>query len=201
MKYVKELFKIFTGAIVGFVVTLVIAYSTFARAETKAILDTVNRAFFIAQGAQNMVIGSGASATGTITLQAKGTPVVDITTNGFEYRSGKAGITAPATAVFASTAVAGTNVLVPGYNIPGATATANHLALIGSATTIPGATYDFYNASGATLKLKAPSGVTMNGATAGGTLLVATLISATCKVTSATNIDCRLNTNPTPAAP
>lgn len=201
MKLIKELVKVLTGAICGFAFIVALLYSAgLAHAETKAIFDTINRAFFIATGAQKMVIGTGPSATGTFNLVAAGTPVAEIVANGVTFPEGKGVIDKVTTAVFAATAVAGTNVLVPGMNIPGATATANHLVLVGSATAIPGAKYEFYNDSASTLKLKAPSGITLNGATAGGTLLVATRISATCIVTSATNIDCRLNVNPTPAA-
>ena len=139
-------------------------------------------------------------STDGVQIQVAGTPVVLYGVNGPAYQAGKGEIQSVNQVVFAATAVAGTNQLVQGYNIPGATATANHLVLVGSATAIPGAVYDFYNQSTATLKLKMPPGITMNGATAGGTLLVATLISARCIVTSATNIDCRLNVNPTPAA-
>lgn len=108
---------------------------------------------------------------------------------------------APATAVFASTPVAGTNVLVQGYNIPAPTATANHKVFIGGPTPTPGASYEFYNASASTLQLAVPTVATMNGATQGGYLSVATKLSATCIYTSGTNADCRLNVNPTPAGP
>ncbi len=202
MKYLIDKFKKLGVLVVGVFLVAITAYNVeFAHAETKAILDLINRAFFIATGSQNMRIGTGASSTGNFKLLAAGTPIAEISTNGISYEAGKGDVYPPNTAVFAATAVAGTNVLVPGYNIPGATPTANHLVLVGSATAIPGAVYDFYNGSAASLKLKAPSGVTMNGATAGGTLVVAALTSARCVVSSATNIDCRLQTNPTPAAP
>jgi hypothetical protein len=108
---------------------------------------------------------------------------------------------APNTVIFASTPVAGTNLLLPGYNIPAATATANHKVFIGAAIPTPGEQYEFYNASASTLQLAVPTIATMNGATQGGYLAVATKLSASCKTVSGTNIECRLNVNPTPAGP
>lgn len=187
----KHLIKLIL-ALVLFVPSLVLA--------DQAYFDTNNRVFLVSKGAQKVTIGIGTGGTGTFELVYAGTPVARVGANGLQPADGKGFITEPYTAVFAATAVAGTNILKPGYNIAAATATANHLVLVGSATAIPGAAYEFYNASGASLKLKAPPGITMNGATAGGTLVVATRISASCFVTDALNIDCRLNVNPTPAA-
>lgn len=164
----------------------------------QAYFDTNNRVFLVTKETQKMTIGTGGA--GTFEIIYAGTPVANVDATGINPAEGF-GITDNVySVVVAATAVAGTNQLKPGMNIPGATATANHLALIGSATTIPGAKYEFYNASAASLKLKAPAGVTLNGATASGTLVVAAKISATCIVVSATDIDCRLNVNPTAAA-
>lgn len=107
----------------------------------------------------------------------------------------------PNVAVFIATPVAGTNVLVPGYNVPAATATASTKVFIGGAVPTPNQTYEFYNQSAATLHLAVPTVSTLNGATQGGYVAVAPKISATCKTVSGTNIDCRLNVNPTPAGP
>lgn len=108
---------------------------------------------------------------------------------------------APNVAVFIATPVAGTNKLIPGYNVPAATATASTKVFVGEAIPTPGTTYEFYNQSAATLHLAVPTVSTLNGATQGGYVAVASKGSATCKTVSGTNIDCRLNVNPTPAGP
>jgi len=107
----------------------------------------------------------------------------------------------PNIAVFISTPVAGVNELRAGYNVPAPTATANTAVRVGPAVPTPNTTYEFYNQSAATLRLAVPTVSTMNGATQGGYVAVPSKISATCKTVSGTNIDCRLNVNPTPAGP
>jgi hypothetical protein len=108
---------------------------------------------------------------------------------------------APNTVAFIATPVAGTNSLVPGYNVPAATATASTRAIIGAAIPTPGDQFEFYNQSASSLVLAVPTVSTLNGATQGGSLTVASKISASCKTVSGTNIECRLNVNPTPVAP
>lgn len=166
----------------------------------QAYFDTSNRVFLVTKGAQKMTLGIGTGGTGAFEFIYAGTPVARIDATGFKPVEGF-GITQNIySAVFVATATPGTNILKPGYNIPAGTPTADTQVLVGSATVIPGAVYNFFNSSGVTLFAKAPAGVTVNGATAGGRVSVATLISLTCIASSATNLDCRLNVNPTPAA-
>jgi hypothetical protein len=107
---------------------------------------------------------------------------------------------APYSPVFAATPVAGTNIIKPGLNVV-PTYAANHAAFIGQATVVPGEVFEVYNEGANSVRLKAAGGATLNGATAGGYLILATKLSATCKSVSATNQSCELSVNPTPAGP
>lgn len=100
----------------------------------------------------------------------------------------------------------GSNIVLPGYNVFPPTPTANAAAILepstGSNTTpVPGQCMEFYNPGAATVRVKAGGGATMNGATAGGYVAVATLTSGKCCATSTSNYACVLHTNPTPAGP
>lgn len=144
--------------------------------------------------ASNNTFIDGLSGT-TPQVKVAGTPRASFLPGGVQA------VGTPNVAVFIATPVAGTNVLVPGYNVPAATATASTKVFIGAAIPTPNTTYEFYNQSAATLHLAVPTVSTLNGATQGGYVAVAPRISATCKTVSGTNIDCRLNVNPTPAGP
>lgn len=99
--------------------------------------------------------------------------------------------------VFASTPVAGTNQILPGFNVVPATTTANHIALL-PATPVPGTTFRIWNASASTVKIQAGGSATMNGASTGSRLInLATLLSMDCLATTS-NYACTLNVNPTP---
>lgn len=98
----------------------------------------------------------------------------------------------------ASTPVAGTNMFKVGLNVV-PTAASNTEALL-DATPTPGDVYYIYNSGPNTIKVKMGGVTTMNGAGAGGTLAIATLLSATCRITSASNANCVLEVAPTPAA-
>jgi hypothetical protein len=100
----------------------------------------------------------------------------------------------------AATPVAGTNMIVPGLNIV-PTAAANTAAFIGAATPVVGQQFVVVNNSGATVRLKASGGATLNGATAGGYIGVASLATVRCTTVSATNQTCEQPVIPTPIAP
>lgn len=103
----------------------------------------------------------------------------------------------------AATPVAGTNDILGGISvIP--TAAANTAALL---PTPIGANLvevkRVINNSGASVRVKAGGTNTINGATAGGYIVLANLEALTCETTSATNHRCKLDTGvlPTPAGP
>lgn len=54
----KKLLKALTGTVLGFTVALVISYASFAKAEVAAVLDTINRAFFVALDGHNLILGT-----------------------------------------------------------------------------------------------------------------------------------------------
>jgi hypothetical protein len=134
-------------------------------------------------------------------------PSVDV--NGFTadlaFKAGVAPRMVPYTVTAATTPVVGTNMLLPGYNIV-PTVAANAKAILmpatgADSTPIAGKVYQIYNQGGNTIHIVAGGGATMNEATAGGYLALATKLSATCFSSSTSNYDCRLNVNPTPAGP
>lgn len=117
------------------------------------------------------------------------------------YGNGTQGAVTPAVPVFVSTPVAGTNVLSPGYNVVPATVTANTAAFIGGSTPIQGQEFEVYNSAPSTVRLKAPSGATLNGATANGYITVAGLSHARCFINASSNVVCTASALPTPQGP
>lgn len=99
----------------------------------------------------------------------------------------------------AATPVAGTNLIAPGLNVV-PTAAANTAAMF-AATPVVGTQYRVFNSGPNSVRLKGGGATTLNGATAGGYIVLATLTSASCVVTSASNINCSLEAAPTPAGP
>lgn len=100
--------------------------------------------------------------------------------------------------VFASTPVAGTNQILPGFNVVPATTTANHIALL-PATPVPGASFRIWNASASSVKIMAGGTATINSASSTDDLFVlAAKVSSDCLATSTSNYACTLNVNPTP---
>lgn len=99
----------------------------------------------------------------------------------------------------AATPVAGTNLIAPGLNVV-PTAAANTAAMF-AATPVVGTQYRVFNSGPNSVRLKGGGATTINGATAGGYIVLATLTSASCVVTSASNINCSLEAAPTPAGP
>lgn len=100
----------------------------------------------------------------------------------------------------AATPVVGTNIFNPGLNII-PTAAANTAAIIGHTTPVPGQRFVIFNNSGNTVRAKAGGGATLNGATAGGWISMATGTTLDCTTVTTGNILCRLPAQPTPQGP
>lgn len=113
----------------------------------------------------------------------------------------KSGVSrAVAVPTMASTPVAGTNEFYPGLNVV-PTAAADTAALLGPSTPVPGQEFLISNNSGAAVRIKAAGGATLNGATAGGYITLASLATVECYTQSATNQVCLQPVIPTPAGP
>lgn len=197
----KFLKKILGSTIIGLLLGVVLSYQVpQANAAVGAIFDTINRGYFVTTGAYNMTIGT--NGTGSFKLVAAGTPVANIDSGGITYPAGKGPKLAVNSPVLISTPVAGTNYFYEGLNVVPATATANTAAFVGAALTpTPGAEIKIYNASASTVRAKAAGGATINGATAGGYITIATLASVTCRYTSSTNLNCDVPVALTPQGP
>lgn len=106
----------------------------------------------------------------------------------------------PAVPTMAATPAVGTNQFYPGLNvIP--TAAANTAAFLGPATPTPGHEFVISNASGNSVRIKAAGGATMNGATAGGYVVIPNLATVQCFTQAAGNQICLQPVIPTPAGP
>ncbi len=130
-----------------------------------------------------------------IVLSVAKTPVARINSTG-----GISNVTANSP-VLISTPVAGTNIFSPGFNLVPPTVTANTAAFLGGATPTPLSEFEIYNPSASTVRAKAAGGATINGATAGGYLTIATKCSVRCKYATATDISCSVPACPTPQGP
>ncbi len=106
---------------------------------------------------------------------------------------------AAAVPTMAATPVAGTNDIYAGLNIV-PTAAANTAAMF-AATPVVGTQYQIFNSGPNSVRIKGGGATTINGATAGGYVVMATLTNAYCVVTSASNINCSVAPAPTPAGP
>lgn len=138
-----------------------------------------------------LTTGAGITATtGNITSTA-GSFIVSAAGQGYRL--------AAYVPTFAATPVAGTNLIAPGLNVA-PTAAANTAAMF-AATPVVGTQYRIFNSGPNTVRLKGGGATTINGATAGGYIALATLTSASCVVTAASNINCSLEAAPTPAGP
>lgn len=185
----KSFINFLKATVIGVFLGLLLTYTVpQASAATAAIFDIAKRAYFVATGSANMTIGTGPSATGTFTLIAKGTPVADVSTDGIAYRSGKSAVTTINSVVPISSPTPNVNVYLPGLNVIPATATANTAAFVGVATPTPGTEFTIYNGSASSVYVKVAGNATVNGATAGGRLLLATLCTVQARYTSATNL-------------
>ena len=100
----------------------------------------------------------------------------------------------------AATPAAGTNDFKPNTLNVVPTAAANAAALL-PATPIPGDTFVIVNSGPNSVRVKAGGAATLNGATAGGYMVLATLASTVCRATAAANYNCELPAIPTPAGP
>jgi len=168
-------------------------------ATSVAVFDTINRAYFVAVGTQNMSLGT--TGTGEFSLLAAGTPVAKVDAQGIAFQSGYAPKLVPNTApIFISTPVTGTNFVAPGLSVVPPTVTANTAAFVGAATPVAGTTFQIYNGSASSVYLKAAGGATINGAQAAGRFLLATLCTVDCVYSSATNLVCKPPVCATPLA-
>ena len=136
-----------------------------------------------------------------IKLSVARTPFAVADTSGLTFQaSGQNVVLAAYVPTMAATPVIGTNNILQGMNvIP--TAAANAAAIIGASTPVPGQQFTIVNTGPNSVRLKSGGGATMNGATAGGYVVLATLQTAECIASSATNYNCHLAVNPTPAGP
>lgn len=100
----------------------------------------------------------------------------------------------------AATPAVNTNSFQPGLNVVPTNA-ANNAAFIGPATPIVGQCFTIVNNAGAAIRAKAAGGATLNGATAGGYISIASLATVVCCTASATNQICQQPVIPTPAGP
>jgi hypothetical protein len=100
----------------------------------------------------------------------------------------------------AATPVAGTNQYLPGLNIIPTNA-ANNAGFLGAATPVVGQQFRIVNASGAAQRIKASGGATLNGATAGGYISIASLATVDCITAASGNQVCLQPVIPTPAGP
>ena len=188
-----------------FVVLLVVlGVANFSYAETKVIqADNVN--------IDSTVTSQVCAGTGTVRLGVNCTgggtqKVVEVENDGdlalpssLTFTAGQ-GVRLPTyVPTMAATPVAGTNMFKVGLNVV-PTAAANTAALL-DATPTPGNTYVIYNSGANSIRIKGGGATTINGATAGGYVVLATLQSAVCRVTSASNANCILEVAPTPAGP
>lgn len=99
-----------------------------------------------------------------------------------------------------ATPVAGTNVFQPGLNVV-PTVAANAAAFIGPATPVPGQQFTIVNSGPNAIRAKAAGGATLNGATAGGYISIASLATVDCVTSASGNQSCRQPVIPTPAGP
>lgn len=116
------------------------------------------------------------------------------------YSSGVNAQLAAYVPTLAATPVTGTNRYLPGLNIIPTNA-ANNAGFLGASTPVVGQQFRIVNASGAAQRIKASGGATLNGATAGGYISIASLATVDCITASATNQVCLQPVIPTPAGP
>lgn len=137
----------------------------------------------------------------SVLLEVAGTPVATLGTVGFTFSSAGQGVRLPAyVPTMAATPVAGTNIFQPNSLNVVPTAAANTAALL-PATPIPGDSFVIVNSGPNSIRVKAGGVATLNGATAGGYMVLGTLASSTCVATAAANYNCELPVIPTPAGP
>lgn len=177
----------------------ILLVSLIAQADTGAILDINKRAYFVSRSGYKMTIGTVGSDT--FSIIASGTPVASVDSSGFTFASPGQGIAVPTyVPTLAATPVAGTNIFNYGLNVVPTNA-ANNAGLL-HATPVPGKPpYVIVNAAGAAIRVKAGGTATLNGATAGGYISVASLASVRCYATSTSNYNCEQPVIPTPAGP
>lgn len=134
-----------------------------------------------------------------VKLAVAGTPKVNVDADGlilnagFGYNLGTGYVPTLAATPVATT---GANEFKPGLNIV-PTHAANVAGFLGPKTPVPGQAFVVKNTAGASIRIKAAGGATMNGATAGGFIDLANLATAFCQTTSVSNQDCQLPAAPT----
>ena len=123
------------------------------------------------------------------------------TTLGAALTQSTGGITqTPYTVTPAATPALPANAILPGYNVV-PTAAANTAGTLPS-TPIPGQHFRIFNSNAANaVRVKAGGAATINEVTAGGYISVAAKTTVVCVASSATNYECALQVNPTPAGP
>lgn len=126
------------------------------------------------------------------------TPVANWDQYGMLAEIGRGYNLQPYVPTLAATPVAttGANEFKPGLNVV-PTAAANTAGFLGPKTPVPGQIFVIHNPMANTVRIKANGGATMNGATAGGFLELATLQTAFCQTTAATNQNCNIPAVPT----
>lgn len=165
------------------------AYVTTAEGTTPSIISKTGKALKL-----------GSQSTDGVLLVVNGASVATVTSSGINTAAGYGLNMAAFVPTMAATPVAGTNYFAPGLNVV-PTAAANTAAFIGPATPVAGQQFRIINNSGAAVRAKAAGGATLNGATAGGYIVIAALATVDCATMSTTNQVCLQPVIPTPAGP
>jgi hypothetical protein len=193
----NKLFKISLSLVFGLVLGCMLSNVPIAAAAVGAILDTINRGYFVATGTYNMTVGT--SGTGTFRLVAAGTPVAVVDSTGITMQAGKGVNQAVYVPTFAATPAAGTNDIKKGFNaIP--TAAANTAACL-PAVPVAGDVFEGMNTMANSVRVKACGTPGINGAAAGTYFPVAAATYFRCVASSATAYQCGTLAVPTPAGP
>ena len=168
----------------------------FANASGTAIpvfnVNTNNDTVIYATSGKDVIVAVGSTPT---PLTKTNTTGISLQVAGQGFNLGPAYVP-----TMAATPVAGTNVFAPGLNIV-PTAAANTAAFLGAATPVVGQRFVINNNSGASVRIKAAGGATLNGATAGGYIVLASLATVDCFTASTGNQVCLQPVVPTPAGP
>lgn len=167
-----------------------------AHADT-SYFDLNNRVYLVSKSTQTFTLGT--EGAGTFNIVYQNTPVAKVNSSGIRSYAGfglNGDIYVPTPAATPATS----NQIKPGLNAV-ATAAANVAMYIGDPTPVAGQAFTFINGAGNAVRLKAAGGATLNGATAGGYIVVAVGATVQCYTQSATNQVCLQPVIPTPAGP
>lgn len=181
-------------------VVLLVLLPQIARAEPNAYFNfKAGTPLLLSITGKALAIGS--QSTDGLKFRINGVDVATMTAAGMVYTPGTASAWVPYVPTLVATPVISTNSFLPGLNVIPTNAASNAAFLGADATVVPGKYFVISNASGASQRIKAAGGATMNGATAGGYIVLASLATVECFNQSATNQVCLQPVIPTPAGP